>query len=65
MGVVIHTAGELWQAAGSFELRYNLAPAHAQGQYWSLFNMGGGLASVASRTRLALLCTLGALQAGW
>ncbi|WP_307787395.1 MULTISPECIES: hypothetical protein [Streptomyces] len=31
LGVGVHTLGELLHAAGSFELRYNLAPAHAQG----------------------------------
>lgn len=56
VGVAIHTVGELWQAAGSFELRYNLAPAHAQGQYSGLFSFGNGLVGVVSPTLLALLC---------
>lgn len=63
-GVVIYTVGELWQTAGSFELRYNLAPAHAQGQYTGVFLMGSSIAGVVAPSVLGLLClTWGA--PGW
>jgi hypothetical protein len=64
IGVVVHTVGELWQAAASFELSFGLAPAHAQGQYSGLFGMGHGLTNAAAPTVLGLLCvTWGA--PGW
>lgn len=56
VGVVVHTVGELWQAAGSFELRYALAPEHAQGQYSGVFQMGSALAGVVAPSVLGLLC---------
>lgn len=63
-GIVIHTVGELWHTAGSLELRFGLAPAHAQGQYTGLFGFGTGLANVVAPSVLALFCiTWGA--PGW
>lgn len=56
LGVGAHTLGELLHAAGSFELRYNLAPAHAQGQYSGVFRFGSGLTSVAAPALLAWAC---------
>ncbi|MFI2708900.1 MFS transporter [Micromonospora sp. NPDC018662] len=64
LGVFVHTVGELWHTAGSMELRFSLAPAHAQGQYMGLFGFGAGLANVVAPTVLALFCiTWGA--PGW
>lgn len=64
VGVFIHTVGELWHTAGSLELRFSLAPAHAQGQYMGLFGVGTGLANVVAPSVLALFCiTWGA--PGW
>ncbi|MFC6594270.1 MFS transporter [Kitasatospora paranensis] len=60
----VHTLGELWQAAGSFELRYRLAPAHAQGQYSGVFRLGSGLAGVVAPSLLGLLCLSGG-ELGW
>jgi len=63
-GVGVFTIGELWQAAGSFELRYTLAPAHAQGQYTGVSLFGSSLSGIAAPSVLGLLCiTWGA--AGW
>ncbi|MFD3758798.1 MFS transporter [Streptomyces sp. NPDC058622] len=63
-GVVVHTVGELWSSAASFELNFSLAPAHAQGQYSGLFGLGPGLASAGAPSVLGLLCiTWGA--PGW
>ncbi|MFG1675116.1 MFS transporter [Micromonospora sp. NPDC049282] len=56
LGVCVHTVGELWHTAGSMELRFSLAPAHAQGQYMGLFGFGAGLANVVAPTVLALFC---------
>ncbi|MFD5734907.1 MFS transporter [Streptomyces sioyaensis] len=64
VGVAIHTVGSLWHAAGSLELRFRLAPAHAQGQYSGVFGMGMGLCYVVAPSLLGLLCvTWGA--PGW
>ncbi|MEV5695796.1 MFS transporter [Micromonospora globbae] len=56
VGIIVHTIGELWHTAGSLELRFSLAPAHAQGQYMGLFGFGAGLANVIAPTVLALFC---------
>ncbi|MFF5405564.1 MFS transporter [Streptomyces misionensis] len=64
VGVGVHTIGEILQSVGSFELRYNLAPAHAQGQYSGVFGFGRGVAGVAAPSLLGFLCiTWGA--PGW
>ncbi|MFB7265845.1 MFS transporter [Streptomyces nojiriensis] len=64
VGVGLHTVGELWHAAGSLELRFRLAPAHAQGQYSGVFGMGMGLCYAIAPSLLGLLCiTWGA--PGW
>jgi MFS family permease len=63
-GVGVQTVGELWHAAGSLELRYRLAPAHAQGQYSGVFGFGRGLGGIVAPAVLGLLCiTWGA--PGW
>lgn len=55
-GVVVHTIGELWHAAASFELSFGLAPAQAQGQYSGLHATGTGLAGSLAPSVLALFC---------
>lgn len=55
-GIGLHTLGEMLQAVGSFELRYALAPAHAQGSYSGVFGLGRGVAGVLAPTLLSLLC---------
>lgn len=47
-GALLHVAGELLQAAGSWGLSYELAPDHAIGQYQGLFAMGQQVANVAA-----------------
>ncbi|WP_290062828.1 MFS transporter [Amycolatopsis solani] len=54
--VVVHTVGELWQAAGGFELSFTLAPPHAVGQYQGLFGMGLGLGVTLGPAVLIALC---------
>lgn len=56
IGVVVHTIGELWHTAASFELSFGLAPAHAQGQYSGLSATGAGLASSLAPSILGLFC---------
>lgn len=56
LGICVHTVGELWHSAGSLELRFSLAPAHAQGQYSGLSGFGTGLANVAAPSVLAVCC---------
>ncbi|MBM0274965.1 MFS transporter [Micromonospora tarensis] len=72
-GIVVHTVGELWQAAGGFELSNELAPKHAVGQYLGVFGIGMGLAESFGPVLLVSLCiewgrpgwyVVGALLAG-
>lgn len=39
---VLFTFGEIWGEAARWGLRYELAPAHAQGQYLGVFASSGG-----------------------
>ncbi|MDH6142689.1 MULTISPECIES: MFS transporter [Kitasatospora] len=64
LGALAHTIGELWLAAGAFELRYHLAPAHAQGQYAGVSRLANGLVDVLAPTILSLLC-IGWGTPGW
>jgi hypothetical protein len=63
-GIALHTLGELWQAAASFELSFSLAQAEAQGQYQGVFGIGHGLADAAAPMVAAGVCVAGGL-AGW
>jgi MFS family permease len=53
---IIHTVGEIWQAAAGFELSFALAPRHAVGQYQGLFGMGLGLGVALGPALLITLC---------
>ncbi|MEU6746798.1 MFS transporter [Spirillospora sp. NPDC046719] len=55
-GVVVHTVGELWHAAGGFEVSFALAPDHATGQYLGVFGLGAGLAEAVGPGLLIALC---------
>ncbi|KUJ54610.1 MFS transporter [Streptomyces albus subsp. albus] len=63
-GVIVHTIGELWHTAASFELGFGLAPDHAQGQYSGLHATGVGVASSLAPSILALFCITGG-GPGW
>ena len=54
--VAVHTFGEMWQAAGGFELSFALAPEESVGQYQGLFGMGLGLGVTLGPTVLIALC---------
>jgi MFS family permease len=54
--VVVHTAGELWHSAGTFEVSFGLAPEHATGQYLGVFGLGTGLSDAVGPALLIGLC---------
>ncbi|WP_433439430.1 hypothetical protein [Nonomuraea sp. CA-141351] len=54
--VVVHTVGELWHAAGGFELSFALAPPHAIGQYQGLFGMGMSASEFLGPALVTTLC---------
>ena len=62
--VVVHTVGEIWHAAGGFEVSFLLAPPHAIGQYQGLFGMGLGLGIAIGPALLIALC-IGWGVPGW
>lgn len=64
LAVLVHTLGEMSQAAGEFELSFELAPDHAQGQYQGVFSLGRGACMALAPALLTLLCVdIG--QPGW
>ncbi|MGW2475146.1 MFS transporter [Streptomyces sp. NPDC001665] len=63
-GITLHSLGEVWQAAGGFELSNDLAPPHALGQYLGVFGIGMGLAESFAPALLTWLC-LGYGAPGW
>ncbi|WP_405884956.1 MFS transporter [Streptomyces sp. NBC_01136] len=56
LAVLVHSLGEVWFAAGTFELSYGLAQDHAHGQYQGTFNLAAGLVRTTSPVVLAQLC---------
>ncbi|GAA4905367.1 putative MFS family arabinose efflux permease [Stackebrandtia albiflava] len=46
LGALVHVLGELLQAAGAWGLSFELAPAHAQGEYQGLYNTGFQIADI-------------------
>ncbi|MGW1465044.1 MFS transporter [Streptomyces sp. NPDC002308] len=62
--VTVHTLGEIWQAAGGFELSFALAPKESVGQYQGLFGMGLGLGTTLGPSVLIALC-IGQGRIGW
>jgi len=64
LAALLQVVGELWQAAASFLLGFDLAPDHAQGQYQGLFGMGQGIASMLAPPLIAFL-PLGMGVLGW
>ena len=56
VAVVVHTVGELWHAAGGFEVSFALAPPESVGQYQGLFGMGLGLGVTVGPVLLISLC---------
>jgi MFS family permease len=65
LAVAVHTVGEIWQAAGGFELSFSLAPPHAVGQYQGLFGMGLGLGVTIGPALLVALCISWGVPGWW
>jgi len=65
IAVIIHTVGEMWQAAGGFEVSFALAPRHAVGQYQGLFGMGLGLGITLGPVVLITLCIEWGVPGWW
>lgn len=64
IGAIVHVAGEMLQAAGSWSISVDLAPSHAQGQYQGLFGMGFGASNMIAPALLTAV-VLGLGQVGW
>jgi MFS family permease len=56
MGMVLHTAGELWHSAGSYGLSYELAPAGSHGEYQGFFSLGRGLTAALAPLVVTTVC---------
>ncbi|MFD2415467.1 MFS transporter [Amycolatopsis pigmentata] len=56
VGVVVQSAGELWQTASSFTLSFDLADERSQGQYQAVFGLGRGLVKAIAPVLLGALC---------
>jgi MFS family permease len=56
VAVLVHTVGELWQAASAFLLSFELAQEHAHGQYQGVFALGRGVERAIAPAVLGLLC---------
>lgn len=54
--VAVLTLGELWHAAASFTLSFELAQGHAHGQYQAVYAMGDGLERALAPLILSVLC---------
>ena len=63
-GMVLFTAGELWNSAASWSVRFGLAPDHAQGQYGAVFSLGSSAMEMAGPA-LVVLLTQELGLAGW
>ncbi|WP_200260264.1 MFS transporter [Streptomyces sp. HSG2] len=55
-GMTLHTAGELWHAAGAYGLSYELAPAGSHGEYQGFFSLGRGVTGALAPIVLTTLC---------
>jgi hypothetical protein len=62
--VAVQTMGELWQAAASFALSFDLAQEHAHGEYQAVYAVGEGLERAVAPAVLGLLC-IGLGPPGW
>jgi hypothetical protein len=64
VAVVVLTGGELWHAAASFALSFDLADQGAHGQYQAVYAMGEGLERALAPLVLGALCLDGGTL-GW
>ncbi|HEV2781516.1 MAG TPA: MFS transporter [Actinophytocola sp.] len=63
--VLVHTLGELWQAASSFALSFELADEDAHGQYQAMFALGRGVERAVAPVLLGELCLRWARRGGF
>jgi MFS family permease len=63
-GALVHVAGEMLHAVGSWSLAFGLAPEHAHGQYQGLFSMSAQLGQLLAPALVTLLL-VGWGSAGW
>jgi hypothetical protein len=56
VGMVLHTAGELWHSAGSYGLSYELATDGSHGEYQGFFSLGRGATGVLAPIVVTTLC---------
>jgi MFS family permease len=56
VGMVFHTAGELWHSAGSYGLSYELAPAGSHGEYQGFFSLGRGATAAVAPLVVTTVC---------
>lgn len=56
VGMVLHTAGELWHSAGSYGLSYELAPAGSHGEYQGFFSLGRGATAALAPMVVTTVC---------
>ncbi|WP_328545650.1 hypothetical protein [Streptomyces platensis] len=65
VGAVLQLIGEMLQSAGSWQISFDLAPAHQVGQYQGFFGTGVPLARTLGPLLLtSLLVTWGGCRAG-
>ncbi|MEV0644718.1 MFS transporter [Phytomonospora sp. NPDC050363] len=64
LGGLLHVFGELLHAAGGWGLSFDLAPAHAQGQFQGLYNTGFQIAEIIAPAALVAL-VIGQGMRGW
>lgn len=64
LAVAVHTFGEIQHASAGFTLSFELAPAHAQGQYTGVFAICAQLGTSIAASLLTVLC-IDAGRTGW
>ncbi|WP_258015945.1 MFS transporter [Streptomyces sp. AJS327] len=64
VGLAALTAGELLTSAGTWAIRYGLAPESRRGEYTAVFGLGGQLSWIAGPAALSFLVMSGG-AAGW
>lgn len=64
VGIVALTAGELLTSAGTWAIRYGLAPESRRGEYVAVFGLGGQLSWIAGPAALSFLVVTGG-PPGW
>jgi len=64
VGVLLHALGEVWQAAGTFELSFALARPEAHGQYQGVMGLGHSFAEAVAPALVIAACISWGVR-GW